>query len=56
MSICPGLRTIKIVQHEPFVLGGISYGGATVIQQFSKIKRASRGWRRHLRRKKAKQK
>lgn len=50
----PGLRYLGTVDMgDKFVFGGITYGPHVVYMQFPKIKRPSKGWRRHIRRKKA---
>jgi hypothetical protein len=54
----PGLQVINAYEVEPHTVGGVQWGRHVVIMQFPKWKREhpkkSKGWRKHMRRQKAK--
>jgi hypothetical protein len=49
----PGLQIIGTYEVEPHTSGGMNWGRHVVRMQFPKIKRKSKGWRRHVRKSKA---
>jgi hypothetical protein len=52
-----GWKTIAVHEVEPQTIGGIMWGTHEIIQQFGPVKRTiprpSKGWRRHIRKKKS---